>query len=292
MKNAKGEAIKVLTVSTNFSVTGMYVNSNHVIIFEDPNIAKLYQSVFDESWKVEVKAAAFKKASIANKSFFFPNESRAKIQIAFSPHTEEFAKDYLDKITARVKAEKSSVLFAVMDIGRKNSGPIFPALRKLHTNKNVFTYGISDNPDGIMLYKPSSKSGVLVTGKPSGEQLPPPFNQEANIGLGHQIHHKFIVCGFNSNDPVVYCGSSNLALLGEQENGDNLIAIHDKEIATVFALEALALVDHFHFRNVNQNPKEKKKKPVPKPYFLHQDNKWALPYFDKNDLHFADRTLF
>ena len=180
-----------------------------------------------------------------------------------------------------------------MDIGKKNSGPIFKVLRDLHKDPKVFTYGISDNPEGIVLYKPSAKTGVLVTGKPAGDQLPPPFNQEVNIGLGHQIHHKFIVCGFNTVDPVVYCGSSNLALLGEEQNGDNLITIHDKDIATAFALEALALVDHFHFRNVNQTlKKSKKKKPVPKPYFLHQDNKWALPYFNKNDLHFADRTLF
>ena len=31
---------KVLTGSTNFSVTGLYVNSNHVLIFHDPAVAK------------------------------------------------------------------------------------------------------------------------------------------------------------------------------------------------------------------------------------------------------------
>ena len=62
-----------------------------------------------------------------------------------------------------------------------------------------------------------SKSGVRhVTGKPINTRLPPPFNQVPNIGgVGHQVHHKFIVCGFNGPDPVVYCGSSNLALKGE-----------------------------------------------------------------------------
>jgi hypothetical protein len=67
------------------------------------------------------------------------------------------------------------------------------------------------------------------------------------VGLGHQVHHKFVVCGFNGKDPVVYCGSSNLALGGEKANGDNLLAIHDEDIATVFAIEALGLVDHFEF---------------------------------------------
>ena len=30
-----GNAVKVMTGSTNFSVTGLYVNSNHVIVFND-----------------------------------------------------------------------------------------------------------------------------------------------------------------------------------------------------------------------------------------------------------------
>jgi hypothetical protein len=32
---------------------------------------------------------------------------------------------------------------------------------------------------------------------------------------GHEIHDKFVVCGLNGQDPVVYCGSSNLASGGE-----------------------------------------------------------------------------
>ena len=67
------------------------------------------------------------------------------------------------------------------------------------------------------------------------------------IGLGHQIHHKFVICDFNGDNPVVFCGSSNLASGGEQANGDNLLEIHDPDVAAAFAIEALALVDHFQF---------------------------------------------
>src|SRR5277367_5277492 len=127
---------------------------------------------------------------------------------------------------------------------------------------NIFSYGISDNPGGIFLYPAGKTTGVLVTGKPINTQLPPPFDQVPNIGgVGHQVHHKFVVCGFNGSDPVVYCGSSNLALGGEQQNGDNLLAIHDGDVATAFALEALALVDHFNFLDrVAKGPKAKKGK--------------------------------
>src|SRR4029077_5669379 len=43
-------ATRVLTGSTNFSVTGMYVNSNHVIVFNDAEVAREYAAVFEESW--------------------------------------------------------------------------------------------------------------------------------------------------------------------------------------------------------------------------------------------------
>ena len=120
--------------------------------------------------------------------------------------------------------------------------------------------------------------------------------------MGHQIHHKFVVCGFNGPDPVVYCGSSNLALGGEQLNGDNLLALHDEDVATVFALEALALVDHFNFLDrLAKGPKAKKTRTlkatklqsaVSAGWFLSTSDKWTIPYFDPKDLHSVDRQLF
>ena len=129
-------------------------------------------------------------------------------------------------------------------------------------------------------------------------QLPPPFNQVPGVGLGHQVHHKFVVCGFNGDDPVVYCGSSNLAAAGEGVNGDNLLAIHDGDVATAFAIEALALVDHFDFLDRSSaGPQSKKiaskqEAAVKAGWFLSTDDKWVLPYYDPQDLRSVDRRLF
>jgi hypothetical protein len=195
-----------------------------------------------------------------------------------------------------------SVLFAVMQID-KGKSPVFTALNNLHKQQNIFSYGVSDSPQGIALYPIGKKTGVLVTGKPVNTQLPPPFNQVPNIGgVGHQVHHKFVVCGFNGPDPVVYCGSSNLALGGEMENGDNLLAIYDGDVATVFAIEALLLVDHFDFLDrAAKGPKAAKRKSSPAlkqqaavaaGWFLSTSDKWAGKYFDTKDLHCVDRQLF
>ncbi|WP_395744510.1 phospholipase D-like domain-containing protein [Prosthecobacter sp.] len=316
VSDSKGP-LKVLTGSTNMSVTGMYVNSNHVLVFDDRTVAKKYSEVFNLAWDQEPKGVGFAKSPLAAQAFSFSGAKLPPMEVQFSPHTEPVAQAALQEIADRVtregKTKNGSVLFAVMDTG-SGSGPVFPALKKLHGITSIFSYGITDTTDGIALYEPGKKGGVLVTGKPAKSILPPPFDQVPTVGLGHQVHHKFVICGFNTPDAVVYCGSSNLALGGEENNGDNLIAIHDSDIATVFAIEALGLVDHFEFLDrVSTHAKAAGK--VPKKataatvkaatkssskqhqaanvgWFLSTTSDWAQPYYDTNDLHCVDRLLF
>lgn len=283
----KSKPIKVLTGSTNFSITGCYVNSNHVLVFDDEDVAKLYADVFNQAWDFDVKTRAFTKSEISKKSYDFKKTKQLpEMQITFAPHADEFANATLESLAGRVKAETNSVIFAVMEMD-KSGGPVVPTLKELHRNDKVFSMGISDTNTDIVLYKPSQKTGIKVCGKTKDVVLPPPFNKEPGIGLGHQIHHKFIVCGFNTDNAVVWCGSSNLAQGGEQSNGDNLLEIHDKNIATVFAIEGMALVDHFQFRNARMQKKQSSR-----PLTLYTSNKWALSYYNKNDLHYSDRMLF
>lgn len=308
LSNAGG-ALKVLTGSTNFSVTGLYVNSNHVLIFSDPSVAKAYAGMFQDAWSTHAAKAAFAGSSFGTKSFPFSSAQTPQTEITFAPHQSPFASSILQDIAKRIVQEGTkakttgSVLFAVMQIDNGTS-PVYSALMGLHKKQNIFSYGISDSPGGIYLYPVGKTTGVLVTGKPVNTQLPPPFNLVRNIGgVGHQVHHKFVVCGFNGSDPVVYCGSSNLALGGEENNGDNLLAIHDGDVATVFALEALALVDHFNFLDrLAKGPKKGKKVKTPSAskqqaavsagWFLSTDDRWTQPYFDPKDLHSVDRQLF
>ncbi len=320
-------ASKVLTGSTNVSVTGLYVNSNHVLVFDDRKVAAQYAAVFEESWKDQAKAPAFRKSPLSSAKGFSFAGSVPKTLITFSPHTDGDAQAVLQRVTNRIKQEykarDGSVIFAVMEMGapkgkskskRKSSSktakkppqnPVYDLLNKLHSNTNIFSYGVSDNPNGVALYRPGAKSGVLVTGKPVQTRLPAPFNQVPGIGgVGHQIHHKFVVCGFNGDNPVVFCGSSNLAGGGEAANGDNLLMISDGRVATAFAIEALALVDHFDFLDRYSQLKKKQtgKKPMPPAvkqqaaasagWHLSTDDKWVKPYYDPKDLRCADRQLF
>ncbi len=309
-KSEKNGARSVLTGSTNYSVTGLYVNSNHVVGFDDRKVAQAYADVFEEAWDTGAKNAAFQKSPISAKTYSFSSNGVPQTEITFSPHTTPVANKLMGGIVTRVNAEQKmpsgNVLFAVMEMGAKSSSAVYKALNVLHANQKIFSYGISDNPEGIYLYAPGQRRGVLVTGKPVSTVLPPPFDQVPNVGgVGHQVHHKFVVCGFNRRDAVVYCGSSNLANLGETVNGDNLLAIHDQDVATAFAIEALALVDHFNFLDKYQNkakavkgrkprkpPTSQKQAATDAKWFLATTDAWTKPYFDPRDIHCADRELF
>lgn len=54
-------------------------------------------------------------------------------------------------MTKEETQKRGSVLFAVMGLD-KGTGPVLPALEQIHSNQNVFSYGISDSPGGVALY--------------------------------------------------------------------------------------------------------------------------------------------
>jgi hypothetical protein len=286
-KNDK--AYKVLTGSTNFSYTGLYVNANHVLMFEDKKVAQYYEDVFNACWH-NGKAAPFRATGFANNVEVFSGKNTLNTEINVSPHTPDYAKNLIDSITEVVNDIKNtSVLFSVMEMGEKTTGSLIPALRELHKNDSIFTYGITDNSNGeISLYKPGYKNGLLIDAKKANRELPPPFKKEFELGLMHAIHHKFVVTNFNMENARVYCGSSNLALGGEQDNGDNLLCIKDQDVATVFAIEALRLTDHYNFRSVT----EKQDAGVEKTAKLDSTGTWVDKFYNEQDIRYVERKLF
>ena len=66
--------------------------------------------------------------------------------------------------------------------------------------------------------------------------------------MGQVIHDKFVVVDFNMEGAVVFTGSSNLSSGGEEANGDNLLELHGGSIASLYAVEAVRQIDHYHFR--------------------------------------------
>ena len=286
-KNDK--AVKVLTGSTNFSTNGIYVNANHVVIFENTVVAKLYADVFEASFGTALMKT-FSKTKFATDDSIIAEANMPDMTIRFSPHSKSVAQTFFNTISQRITKAQSDLLFAIMEDTSASS--ILTAVRSQVKNSEIFTYGItdtiSDSKDEVMLYKPNNKRGVRIAakGKNVTNVLPKPFDTVPKID-GYAIHHKFVVVDFKGKDPVVYCGSSNLAFGPEQKNGDNLLEIRDRDIVTAFAIEAFRLVEHFHWRNTVQTQDE----------ILLDDlsvakNIWYKKYYNTKDLRCVERELF
>ncbi len=246
IQKKNGKATKVLTGSANFSIRGLYVQANNVLLFNDAKIADQYEQVFQSVFD---NMAAFSGSALAAKGFPFPNQSGVpNFSVSFAPHKN--ASVSLGPVSDALKKAKSSVLFAVMELG--GGGDVLPALNDMHNSGKLFSYGVTQSEKGFTVYKPGAP-GVLVPFAALDKQVPPPFNKEWSGGMGQVIHDKFIVFDFNDANPTVFTGSSNLAAGGETSNGDNLLAISDATVATAFAIEAFRLVDHFQFRAALQS---------------------------------------
>ena len=241
IQKKNGKATKVLTGSANFSIRGLYVQANNVMLFNDAKVADQYEQVFQSVFD---NMSAFSGSALAAKTFPFPNQPGVPdFSVSFAPHKD--ASVSLGPVADALKNAKSSVLFAVMELG--GGGDVLPALDAMHNSGKLFSYGITQSEAGFTVYKPGAP-GVLVPFAALSKNVPPPFDKEWSGGMGQVIHDKFIVFDFNDANPMVFTGSSNLAAGGETSNGDNLLALADAGVATAFAIEAFRLVDHFQFR--------------------------------------------
>jgi PLD-like domain len=121
-------------------------------------------------------------------------------------------------------------------------------------------------------------------------KVPYPFSLEFDPGPGIHVHDKFIIVDFNGENPAVFTGSSNLAEGGEQANGDSLIMIEDRVFATVYAIEALKIFDHYSFRDKMKTATQAA--PLGLWYPGKPGDPWWTPAYDEKDIKFRDRCLF
>jgi hypothetical protein len=293
IQRKNGKPVKVLTGSANFSVRGLYVQANNVLVFDDEDTAKNYADVFDQVWK-DPTTKGFVSCELSQHW----SDRRLKsglppFELCFSPHRN--AAVSLKKVSDAIDAARSSVLFAVMQLG--GSGSVMDRLKKeTAANDDLFWYGVTQNvskpkkgeveqTESVTFHQTGNRR-VLIPFAFLSRNVPPPFEKETSGGPGQVIHNKFVVVDFNDSNPIVFTGSSNLADGGEKSNGDNLIAIYDRAIATMYGVEAIRLVDHYQFRASLQNAKAK-------PLALKSDKeKWWAPFYDKRDIKYTERLLF
>jgi hypothetical protein len=242
-------AVKVLSGSANFSVRGLYVQSNNVFVFDDPATAALYEQAFQQSWDDSRGFASSQLAAGWHDAG--GHDGLPSYSVCLSPHHDPTVS--LNRVADAITSAKSSVLFAIMEIG-SGSGPLLDAIKALPARGELYAFGTTQRLDGSLRVQRSGDpaGGTFIPFSYLSKTVPAPFEKEWSGGAGQVIHHKFVVTDFNGDAPLAFGGSSNLAAGGEKENGDNLVCFTDRDIATKYAIEAIKLIDHYRFRAAMQ----------------------------------------
>jgi phosphatidylserine/phosphatidylglycerophosphate/cardiolipin synthase-like enzyme len=291
-RDSGGNAQRVIFGSMNFSVRGIYVQANNVVVVDDPDVAGMFARAFDNAFANNVKAPPFQADPISAGYMVCSATATAalpKFSLALSPH-KAFTVS-LGPMSDRIRKATSSVFFAVME--PTGQGPVLDSLRTIAAQPTVFSYGTVETDKGLAVQSPDGEMGIMTSFAALTKNVPEPFKQEFNGGPGMHIHDKFVVVDFNAANPTVFTGSSNLAAGGEQANGDSLAMIEDAAVANMFAIEAVALFDHYHFRKVMQTVT------VTEPPLTlwfpgkpNAPNPWWKAYYDLKRIQMRDRHLF
>jgi hypothetical protein len=261
----RGKGInKVVFGSTNFSWRGFYVQSNNAVVVSSKTAVDDYFTVFDEYFKAS-KADDFRKSK-ASAGWHLLGINGVTAKVGYSPHTTK--NGLLAEVGKDIAKAKSSVLFSLAFLGQTKKGPIGPALGKQIKSKSVHTLGIADarvkeGNLGVMVLSPDNKKRV-VRSSALTQNAPAPFSNEPS-GLsgskgqhrGTRMHHKFVVIDFDTADARVYFGSYNFSEPADQDNGENLVMIKHRTVATSYMIEAVRLYDHYRFRTVQEDAKGK-----------------------------------
>ncbi len=278
-----GKAIRVLGGSTNFALRGLYIQANNVLLFDDKSVAGKFGEVFDAYWTAP---AAFRKNPLSQQWWVVRDEPGSKVSLCFAPHADSALS--LDPIATSIEQATSSVLYSIVFLNLIN-GKVRTALDEL-MQRALFSYGVAQRAGKLAVRKPDGSVGLLPFAY-LARNAPAPFKAEWSGNAGNMVHNKFVVTDFNGANPTVYTGSSNLAGGGEKNNGDHLIRIEDRKIAVVYAIEALRLFDHFHFRVNASQPGALQTLRLAKPP-APGEKPWFDAYYRPGHVKARDRELF
>jgi hypothetical protein len=252
----------VVCGSTNFSWRGFYVQNNNAVILRTKPAVKQFLAAFDAYWN-HADAAGFSATPPANRSPLAVTGIDG--DIAFSPHSSQNA--VLADIAKDIETTGSSLLYSLAFL-YQTPGAIQDAILKVQKNPKRFVYGISDRRVGGLDVQVPGASPAPVRPAELGKNVPEPFKSEPKAltgparNMGNRMHHKFVVIDFDKPSARVYLGSYNFSKGADTDNGENLLLIRDRRIAVAYAIEALRIFDHYHFRVLQQDAKTARKQLV------------------------------
>lgn len=292
LKNGKAQA--VLTGSTNFSLGGVFGQSNVVHVVEEPRIAEDYL----QCWNLIHDNPDYKELqqtfSALNK--LPTNLPRKGTSSIFSPQSTEDALTWY----AKLATEAEGALFMTFAFGMNNifkeayragKAPLrFALMDKLLSpgvRKEKKAAAEQEMTDLRMMPANRFAVGNLIMTNTLDRWV-----SEHLTGLNTHvrfIHTKFMLVNPLSNDPIVITGSANFSMASTLSNDENMLVIRgNKRVADVYLGEYMRLWNHYAFREWLAKPAAERAQGF-KP--LDTNNKWWRSYFG-NTVRSRQRVYF
>jgi phosphatidylserine/phosphatidylglycerophosphate/cardiolipin synthase-like enzyme len=275
----------VVCGSTNFSWRGFFVQSNNALILQGASAVEPFLAAFEDYWSQT--SPTFRETASANWSNLGLPGIRARV--TFSPHGPSNA--LLKTIADDIETNTTSSLFFSLAFLYQTPGVILNAIKKVSHRDEIFVYGISDRKvGGLDLQKPDGNVSPVFPAALT-KNVPKPFSAEPTGGGGIRMHHKFVVIDFDKPTARVYLGSYNFSSPADIKNGENLLLFRDRRIAVSYVVEALRIIDHYHFRVKQQKTKARKELVLKKPPRSKREKAWWVEDYTKVRK-IRDRELF
>jgi phosphatidylserine/phosphatidylglycerophosphate/cardiolipin synthase-like enzyme len=277
-----GEPIAVLTGSTNFSLGGVYGQSNVVHVVEQPPVAAAYMHCWTLLAAQPGHDALRSALSALNK---IPQAAPPKgIGVILSPQQTLAA---LDWYAGRAKAAQEALFMTFAfgmstrfkDAYRNGQAPLrYALLDKLLASGIPAAKRTAAEAEMLALRRQVENrfavGNLLATNKFDR------WVREVLTGLNTHvrfIHTKIALIDPLGRDPVVITGSANFSEASTTENDENMLVIRgNRRVADIYLGEFMRLWSHYAFREwaaAQDDPAETKFK------FLDVGNTWWRSYF-------------
>ncbi|WP_426442024.1 phospholipase D-like domain-containing protein [Bradyrhizobium genosp. P] len=256
--DAQGNAIRVLTGSTNWTTTGLCTQLNNVLIIENAVIAKRY---LDQWGKLVAAGNAMPPALKASNS---NPTSDGEISVYFAATNGEAE---FTPVLDLLKNAKDGALFLMFMPGQS---PLLDALLDRAQQNDIYVRGVvstmmaSKNGDIVSVGGEVVKSGapkqsfhddvqlpkgVQATNQPSWADVEFSVSQMRSAGMIAIVHSKTIVIDPFSDNCAVITGSHNFSVAASQKNDENLVIVRgNKKLAQAYALHINGVYDHYSWR--------------------------------------------
>jgi phosphatidylserine/phosphatidylglycerophosphate/cardiolipin synthase-like enzyme len=248
-----GNALKVWTGSTNWTITGLCTQTNNGILIDDANIAKGYKL----RWEALKAAGAGYPNNIAIQGSKVDAHSvnGSRVRVWNVPCLK-----YVDLKDAKqyITAAKQGVIYLMFNPGKgdgkKKENALIQDILALDPKK-IFI-------EGILNQDPGGKKAPIIQLTHKGQTLQPvslPAILPKNLQSAGRnwfkstfmynmvmIHSKVIVIDPLGSNPVVMTGSHNMGPKASTSNDDNMVIIENASgLATEYAVYVMNIYGHY-----------------------------------------------